>query len=632
MKIKRYHAVLLVVLFIIVGNIIYLDHKLDDSPVPGGWGVSIDWGRYYIVQKEHIYEKGETALTWQSNTKDYGAVDILPKVYFATLNIITGTTTFPNDLKLHYFFPWIGTFFLPLLGLFWYSYISRREKRVARVDYCLLFLFSMFPIASAIGPVSGNTNGSGVTRALFILILILILINSNKKYINKKRVGILVFLFFPFFYYYHTWSYYLLIFFSVIVILAAVKKETRHITGIAISGIIIFFIVSLSFNAQLQVEPERIINYFFADTTPPDTTITSGPSGTINYNNITFEWTGNDDKTSTSNLLYSYKLEGYDNSWSSWVPLTNKSYNNLPDNSYTFKVKAKDRAGNVDATPTEVTFTVRTGAAQNLNDFLGYKSLGSAYSYLQFINAALILLICLIFLWRYITQGIKKRRETYENMLFYFLIAQFPIAAGLFVWENLLGIYARIFEQLIYITILISAYLLVKTKGKTKTFIRSIILIITILCIVSFLATPNKLDKSVTTNEFIGVSFAGEEIPKTSYIFSDFRLGMPLMYFGQLGIKTVDNPHSPPKTTEEILTRCYYNVSDPELVLDKFIGSQNYYVVISSHQSRVCILDPSLTPFKPAHEDFQEKWSKQQAFNKIYTSDYIDTFQRFEGS
>ena len=39
-------------------------------------------------------------------------------------------------------------------------------------------------------------------------------------------------------------------------------------------------------------------------------------------------------------VLYSYYLEGYDNSWSMWSNTTEKDYTNLPPGTYTFKVKA----------------------------------------------------------------------------------------------------------------------------------------------------------------------------------------------------------------------------------------------------------------------------------------------------
>ena len=94
------------------------------------------------------------------------------------------------------------------------------------------------------------------------------------------------------------------------------------------------------------------------DTTPPDTKIVSGPTGTITYNDVTFTWSGSDDVTPTAQLVYSYKLEGHDTSWSAWTSATSKSYADLPNGAYTFKVKAKDLALNEDPTPASSSFTV----------------------------------------------------------------------------------------------------------------------------------------------------------------------------------------------------------------------------------------------------------------------------------
>jgi len=101
---------------------------------------------------------------------------------------------------------------------------------------------------------------------------------------------------------------------------------------------------------------------YYKDSSPPETTITYGPSGIIDYNNVEFKWTGSDDVTSTSNLVYSYKLEGYDSEWSSWTSSTSKQYNNLPNGNYVFKVKARDEVGNEDPTPAERSFTVNVSA------------------------------------------------------------------------------------------------------------------------------------------------------------------------------------------------------------------------------------------------------------------------------
>ena len=100
------------------------------------------------------------------------------------------------------------------------------------------------------------------------------------------------------------------------------------------------------------------VNYTAPDTTPPDTTITGGPSGTITTNSATFTYTGSDLVTPVSSLVYATYLQGYDSGWSGFSSSTSKTYNNLPNGPYTFQVKAKDQAGNEDSTPSTRSFTV----------------------------------------------------------------------------------------------------------------------------------------------------------------------------------------------------------------------------------------------------------------------------------
>jgi ligand-binding sensor domain-containing protein/DNA-binding CsgD family transcriptional regulator len=47
-----------------------------------------------------------------------------------------------------------------------------------------------------------------------------------------------------------------------------------------------------------------------------------------------------------SNLEYSYKLDGFDKSWSDWSKRSEKDYTNLPAGKYTFQVKARNNLGN----------------------------------------------------------------------------------------------------------------------------------------------------------------------------------------------------------------------------------------------------------------------------------------------
>ena len=85
------------------------------------------------------------------------------------------------------------------------------------------------------------------------------------------------------------------------------------------------------------------------DTTAPDTTIDSGPSGTITVAGATFTFS-----SSEAGATFECRLDG---AAYSACP-SPKSYTNLSNGSHTFEVRAKDGAGNVDATPASRTFTV----------------------------------------------------------------------------------------------------------------------------------------------------------------------------------------------------------------------------------------------------------------------------------
>jgi len=118
----------------------------------------------------------------------------------------------------------------------------------------------------------------------------------------------------------------------------------------------ITILASGAINTPQAVPVALTIKPASGDTTPPNTQITDGPSGTIDYNDVTFTWTGSDDVTPTSELVYSYYLDGYDSDWSGWVSDTSRSYNDLTNGDYAFRVKARDQSGNIDATPAERSF------------------------------------------------------------------------------------------------------------------------------------------------------------------------------------------------------------------------------------------------------------------------------------
>jgi hypothetical protein len=86
-----------------------------------------------------------------------------------------------------------------------------------------------------------------------------------------------------------------------------------------------------------------------ADTTPPETTIASGPSGTVTSQSASFYFSSAD-----SSAAFQCRMDA--ETWSGCS--SPKSYSALAAGGHTFSVKAYDKAGNVDPTPAVRTWTV----------------------------------------------------------------------------------------------------------------------------------------------------------------------------------------------------------------------------------------------------------------------------------
>jgi len=103
-----------------------------------------------------------------------------------------------------------------------------------------------------------------------------------------------------------------------------------------------------------NVDNEPAAFSFAVDTIPPKTSITGGPVGDIDYDDVTFTFAASEKAT------FSYYLEGYDKGFSAYTSETSKTYNNLPDDAYIFHIKSRDVALNVEKDSAKRDFTVKT--------------------------------------------------------------------------------------------------------------------------------------------------------------------------------------------------------------------------------------------------------------------------------
>lgn len=139
------------------------------------------------------------------------------------------------------------------------------------------------------------------------------------------------------------------------------KESSVTLNGLK-NGEYVFLVRAKDHRGNIDLSPAQhsFVVKIDKDVVNPDTILSGGPVGEIDYDDVTFQWNGIDDKTLSENLYYSYMLIGKDSSWSYWSKSTIKTYVNLENGEYVFKVKSKDATGNVDLTPAEQTFEVKT--------------------------------------------------------------------------------------------------------------------------------------------------------------------------------------------------------------------------------------------------------------------------------
>jgi hypothetical protein len=107
-------------------------------------------------------------------------------------------------------------------------------------------------------------------------------------------------------------------------------------------------------DAAGNIDPTPATHTFTVDTTPPETTITSGPTGVwapgkTNDSTPTFTFESNEPGST-----FECSIDG-----GAWAPCSSPyTTPHLADGQHSFRVRATDPAGNTDPTPAESTFTI----------------------------------------------------------------------------------------------------------------------------------------------------------------------------------------------------------------------------------------------------------------------------------
>lgn len=122
--------------------------------------------------------------------------------------------------------------------------------------------------------------------------------------------------------------------------------SNSHGQGVIPNGLTGVTAISASFNHNLAL--------LAADTSAPDTSITSQPANPTNGSNVSFSFTGVDNMTPANGLTFQCQLDG-----GAFTACTSpQSYSALGGGSHTFAVKAVDGAGNSDGSAASYTWTL----------------------------------------------------------------------------------------------------------------------------------------------------------------------------------------------------------------------------------------------------------------------------------
>lgn len=265
---------------------LYLLPKIPIQPIKGGWGPAIDWGRFHILHAQRV-PVHTSANTYIARMTNYGSTDILPKIFLAQINMISGITDFPAGARFLDGLPWVGAILIPILVLCWYRRMSSEDYKLR--DALLIFLVALFPHAAVLDNLSGGLNPSIYARGLFAVILY----SLSRAYLSKRssRWMILsVFLSLVMFDFYHTWTYYIFIYLvvaGIVIVLPNMRKRDKFNGAIGLS-IIMFIFAAAWLNQNLIVEPARLvitslvladpISLFSGGTTRPYQSLTATPN------------------------------------------------------------------------------------------------------------------------------------------------------------------------------------------------------------------------------------------------------------------------------------------------------------------------------------------------------------------
>lgn len=224
--------------------------------VATGWGPAIDFGRQYIIENGYVFEGGADKGSVVANYINYGSEDVMPKIYFAMINIVVGRVGLVEGYGFYRYIPWISFIVLPSLFVCIYRLFANIWNVAEQpMNLLLIYMVSVFPLASAIGNYSAP-NGTMLGRALFLMMLFIFV---KIVYSKEKNTGLLALFIIlnPIFYmFYHTWSYYYFFMMGGFLVFFLISKRFNE-SRLPFFSLATYFVVGLTYNRRLITRTVR---------------------------------------------------------------------------------------------------------------------------------------------------------------------------------------------------------------------------------------------------------------------------------------------------------------------------------------------------------------------------------------
>lgn len=260
-------------------------------------------------------------------------------------------------------------------------------------------------------------------------------------------------------------------------------------------------------------------------------------------------------------------------------------------------------------------------------------------SYLNvLILGATIALACLV-LWR--TVAVLRRHAWRDHgglhpdvVIGVLLMTALPLAPFLYGFQGLGAIYGRLGTVLPILVAMALGYLLATPTRRWERYgIYLLVMLIAGASIVSFKLDFYNAVGTITPAEAQGNAYLASVAATDDLIFTDFRMGTPLLYRGLYGITGINSGYIPADQARALEQSVYGDGSGTAAIqaLDKAVSCRCYYLMTSEQQARIGVSDLGVL-FGRAAPTFQQKFISSEALDILYTNGEVNVFRRTDGS